>query len=60
MVARHNGHRDDRGRAALPQREPAPGVIPDRDQRQARHQGQGKAQRRVPGLPGPVPRSGCR
>lgn len=58
MVAGHNGDRDDRRRAALPQREPPARALPHRDQRQARHQGQGEAQHRVPGLPRPVPGGG--
>lgn len=60
MVARHNGDRDDRGRAALSKREPSPRAVPDRDQRQARHQGQGETGRGLPGLPRPVSRGGRR
>lgn len=56
MVAGHNGDRDDRGRATVPEREPSPRALPHRDQREARHQGQGEAQHRIPGLPRPVPR----
>lgn len=58
LVPRYNGYRDDRGRAAVPEREPAAGAVPHRHQRQARHQGQGEAQHRLPGLPRPVPRGG--
>ncbi len=55
MVAGHHGHRDDRGRAALLEREPAEGALPYCHQRQARDQGQAQAFARFPGLSRPVP-----
>ena len=58
LVAGNHGDRDDRGRAAIPERKSPPRSVLNRHQRQAGDQGQRQAVARLPGLPRQVPRDG--